>query len=249
VTWLWSGDVGRTDEPRHGKQDGARMMVARCLIVLVLLFALTGCNSSPRKVRYRLTIDVSVDGAIKSGSSVGEITYGFNDGLFKNMGSYFWSGCKCEAVAVDLGSRGTVFAGLTYYDKRFRGPSNLSSLLVDLFPETKHGGAEPDSIDALARHVGAVDIAVDYLPILLRFRDLDNLRSVELIDPEHLDATFGSGVKFARATMEIVNAPLTTGIEKRLPWWNGSEKWVGLENFDGQDRVLVDKSLFRLGSD
>jgi hypothetical protein len=225
------------------------MILVRCLMILALSLALAGCNSAPRKVRYRLTIDISVDGAIKEGSSVGEITFGVNDGLLKNMGSYYWSACKCEAAAIDLGQRGLLFAGLAYYRKGFDGVSPFASLISGLFPETKHVGWEPAAVDALARHVGPVDIDVDNLPVLVQFRDISDLRSVVRVDPEHLDASFGPGVKFAHATMEIVDSPLTTGIEKRLPWWNGPITAGYLTGTDGLAHFLVDQSLFRSGSD
>jgi hypothetical protein len=64
------------------------------------------------------------------------------------------------------------------------------------------------------------------LPMLVRFRDIADPKTVERVDPNDLAASFGPGVKFSRATIEIVDDPVTTGIEKRLVWWNGPFPWL-----------------------
>lgn len=69
------------------------------------------------------------------------------------------------------------------------------------------------------------------LPLLVRFRDLNDPLTVEKVDPLNLEASFGPGVKLTRATMEIVSAglwpmsevgimskPITTEMERRLTW-------------------------------
>ncbi len=67
------------------------------------------------------------------------------------------------------------------------------------------------------------------LPILVRFRDINDPTSVERVDPDNLAASFGPGVTLVNASIEIVSSgfwpfralglsgtPVTTGIEKRL---------------------------------
>jgi hypothetical protein len=69
------------------------------------------------------------------------------------------------------------------------------------------------------------------LPLLVRFRDLDDPKTVERVDPLDLGKSFGTGVKLQRATLEIVPAgtwplndygitgeQITTGISERLKW-------------------------------
>jgi hypothetical protein len=70
------------------------------------------------------------------------------------------------------------------------------------------------------------------LPLLVRFRDISDPKTVEKVDPANLAASFGAGVKLTRATIETVpsgywpfnlfgigGSPVTRGIEARLPWW------------------------------
>ena len=59
------------------------------------------------------------------------------------------------------------------------------------------------------------------MPFLVRFRDLKNPMSVEEVQPGNLAATFGGGARLLRATIEMTDAPVTTGIETRLPWLEG----------------------------
>lgn len=54
---------------------------------------------------------------------------------------------------------------------------------------------------------------------MVRFRDINDPRTVEMVEPEAV------GVK--RILLEATQDPVTTGIEKRLGWmgWS-SEKWI-----------------------
>ena len=63
--------------------------------------------------------------------------------------------------------------------------------------------------------------------MLVTFKDINDPKTVERVDPNNLAEAFGQGVRLARASIEITNEPVTTGIEKRLPWmgWS-SEKWI-----------------------
>ena len=64
---------------------------------------------------------------------------------------------------------------------------------------------------------------MEYLPVLVRFRDPNNSASVELVDPLDLAVSFGPGVTLKRAFVEITDDPITKGIETRLPWLASSK--------------------------
>ena len=63
-----------------------------------------------------------------------------------------------------------------------------------------------------------MELAPGDLPLLVRFRDINDPRTVERVDANDLAASFGPGVYLKRATIEITRDPVTTGIEKRLAW-------------------------------
>src|SRR6476660_7258801 len=59
-------------------------------------------------VRYRLTLEAEVDGKLKTGSSVIEVTYNKNNDPIST--AEFSIDIRGEAVVLDLGSRRTLFA-------------------------------------------------------------------------------------------------------------------------------------------
>lgn len=83
-------------------------------------------------------------------------------------------------------------------------------------------------IASLGRRIGAkADISPNNLPMLVRFHDINDPKTVERVDPNNLAATFGEGVNLVSTTIEITDEPITTGIEKVLPSWKGTDfaKW------------------------
>jgi hypothetical protein len=78
------------------------------------------------------------------------------------------------------------------------------------------------------------------MPLMVRFRDLRDPSTVEIVDPKNLEASFGQGVKFRRATIAISRDPLTTGIERYLPWLVGGQLFDGLVT---KDVDLRDESI------
>jgi hypothetical protein len=61
------------------------------------------------------------------------------------------------------------------------------------------------------------DEIVDNYPQLVHFRDVRDPKSVAAVDPAHLDAAFGPGVRLKRITVQVTGDPVTRGIEGRLP--------------------------------
>jgi hypothetical protein len=80
---------------------------------------------------------------------------------------------------------------------------------------------------ALKRQRPNAELPIDLFPMLVRFRDISDPLSVEKVDPANLSATLGPGVTLRRATIEITDDPVTTGIEERLPWLKELEKRGG----------------------
>jgi hypothetical protein len=55
-------------------------------------------------------------------------------------------------------------------------------------------------------------------PMLVRFKDIRDPKSVEKVDPNDIAKSIGPGVTLRRITLQITDDPVTTGIEKRLGW-------------------------------
>jgi hypothetical protein len=179
-------------------------------------------------VRYRLTLEAQVDGVPKTGSGVIEVTYSKQSQSAAQpelIISY-----RGEAVVLDLGARGTLFALLKGDTDDRSGPEWIV-LRAFNFP----GGSLPrpveDGLKQVQRLSGKRDLPLTSLPLLVRFRDLDDPKTVEKVDPLDIAQSFGTGAKLVRATLEIVPAgtwpfssygitgePITTGVDKRLVW-------------------------------
>lgn len=203
------------------KWPGIVALVALALVVYSLAFPSV-------TVRYRLTLDAMVDGVPKTGSGVIEVTYSKQSALAGQHPIVI--GVRGEAVALDLDSRGTIFALLKAGSDSRSAPEFIVFRAFN-FPD----GVMPDPIDdgliKLQQLSGKREIALSSLPMLVRFRDINDQMSVEKIDPFDLATRFGSGGMLTRATLEIVPAgiwplnrlgitgqPITGGVEKRLAW-------------------------------
>jgi hypothetical protein len=97
------------------------------------------------------------------------------------------------------------------------------------------GGALPSPVASglqQVRHLsGKRQLPLTSLPLLARFRDLSDPKTIEKVEPLDLEERFGAGVKLVRAEIEIVSPglwpfnrigisgePITSGIERRLSW-------------------------------
>jgi hypothetical protein len=135
-----------------------------------------------------------------------------------------------EAVALDLGSRGVLFA-LLKEDTDSRSGAEYIVLRTFNFP----GGALPlpvgDGLSQVKRLSGKAELPFSSLPLLVRFRDPNDPKTVERVDPLDIGKSFGAGAKLTRATLEIVPSgmwplnrlsitgePATAGLDMRLPW-------------------------------
>jgi hypothetical protein len=55
-------------------------------------------------------------------------------------------------------------------------------------------------------------------PLLVRFRDVGDPRTVEAVDPEDLSASFGPGVSLRRLLFELTSDEPEFTLANRLPW-------------------------------
>ncbi|WP_453945094.1 hypothetical protein [Bradyrhizobium sp. USDA 372] len=124
-----------------------------------------------------------------------------------------------EAVVVDLGPHGTLFALLHGPKAGFGDLGDPAGMLFRAFDDLTKGEIDPLPKVRLLRELRPRRVLhLDYIPMLVRFRDLDDPKSVEQIDPGNLAATFGSGVSLRDVVIEVTQDPLTAGIEAKLPW-------------------------------
>jgi hypothetical protein len=191
------------------------------------------------RFRYRLTIEVSVDGQLKGGSGVIQVT-GRPD-LVPGRPLKYTMTFSGEAVEVDLGQRGSLFALLT-----FRDGFNAAYLPSKAFFSTAISAdrAEQEErfkrLNDLVRQGARAELLPDQLPTLVMFKDLNDPRSVAQVPPNDLAAVFGDGVQFTRAVVEMTRDGVTSGIEARLPWLRTTTGYVDDQTTPNQ-RTLTNR--------
>jgi hypothetical protein len=211
-------------------QRGKGCLVALAVIlaaIVALGWALWGYKTT---VRSRLTLVVETPEGERAGSSVSQVTIESPGRLNREIGlsSLRTAGEEGEALVVDLGSRGLLFATLVDESALRSGRMGVYNAGLVPFPQEKFRGEIGPGIglkdgytaylDELNRRKPKGELPFKYLPMLVRFRDPNDPTSVERVDPLDLASSFGSGVTLKSAFVEITDDPLTRGIEARLPW-------------------------------
>jgi len=220
-------------------------------VFLTVLFAGFAVYSAifSATVRYRLTLEAEVDGELKTGSGVIEITYSKNNDPISTAG--FTTGIRGEAVVLDLGPRGTLFALLTG-DKDSRSGPEYILFRAFGFPDGASASANTSGLSKIRNLYGKVDLPLTSLPLLVRFRDLEDPKTVERVDPLDLEKSFGGGAKLVRAAIEIVpggkwpvsyygftGEPITRGLSSKLKWL---PEYYGRQ-FDGERTETISSPL------
>lgn len=203
------------------------LAVAGVILIALILGWLAAFPSAT--VRYRLTLETEVDGKPAIGSAVVEVSYTKNIQLLGST-TQIVADTRGEAVAVDLSSKGVLFALLKEGSDPRSNPTNIVLRAFGI----PHGSASHSIKEELAQiraARGRVVLPLNAVPMLVRFRDLTDPNTVESVDPNDISKTFGPGVKLVQATIEIVSTgvwplswygitgePITNAIERRLPW-------------------------------
>lgn len=203
-----------------------RARMTALVVAFVLLLGGCGFDSTPA-YRYRLTVEVETPEGRRSGSSVIEVdTRAVRSAM--DPGSVGASiRLRGEAVTVDLGERGMLFA-LLRSDNDIDWAGRIMLMLAPDDPDNEEFIYNFDDMLALEGRgqivvprtfppVGPLEERSAY-PMLVTFTDESDPTSVALVDPDDLSATFGEGVELKQITVEMTNDAVTTGIEERLGW-------------------------------
>ena len=177
----------------------------RWLALVALCLGLTGCaEDGSVKWRQKTTIVVETPSGVKTGSSVVEVDWFAGYALFTDSMKGAKGRLRGEAVVVDLGS-GKYLFGLLKGD--FGSVMGTSKRLADRLLSVKQAVAA-------VRERGTVTLPRDLYPMLVRFEDIDDPKTVKQVPP----AGFGD-YRIKEITFEITDEPVTAGpVEKVLGW-------------------------------
>lgn len=203
-------------------------------------------------LRYRLTLEAEVDGKPKIGSGVIEVIYGKQPEFASGRDRV--SSHRGEAVVLDLGERGTLFALLTAGSDNRSIPESIV-LRAFNFP----GGAFPGpTVEAGQKQLRQLSGKRELPLTMVRFRDLNDPMTVEKVDPLDISKSYGAGTRLVRATLEIVpvgvwpfnslgvtGGPVTRRIAKKLIWLDHLDRYNSIPGNPFSSRLPQEVSGFR----
>jgi hypothetical protein len=212
-----SGAASGPTPVRHGARNGR--LIAFGIVVGLVLIGISSCwlAFAPTHIRYRLTIEVQDGDVVRSGSGVVDVAYGVAP--LRGVGGSQWDAFVYgNAVTVDLGTKGLLFAIVR---RDYRGGFPTGYLPIVAYgledPYNSPERLEADLIQ-LKRKSGWVEVPSEALPLLIRYRDINDPNSVQKVDPSNLAASFGAGVELKSAKLELTNDPLTP-VPSVWPTW------------------------------
>jgi hypothetical protein len=182
--------------------------------------------------RYKMTVTVETPEGLKTGSAVREVTVKKGLGLTPQMRPDVE--VKGEAVVVDLGQHGVLFALMK---NDFFGPDYGKYVFFNTFPGEKK--------------TGKVILPPNQYPLFARFKDIsdpktaenvvkkEDIATVHNLDPRRpivdFEGAFGSGVSIKEVVIEITNDSVTREIEKYLPWLARVYGYISGRHADGRE--------------
>ncbi len=184
--------------------------------------------------RYKLTLVVDDNGRQIVSSSVTQVYV--QDQPRITPESHADVRVRGEGVVVDLGEKGVFFSLLK---SKKLGSDYRYYIVFTEFP-SKFDILSPDAIRYYSRLKDKKEMAFDDLPMLVRFRDSKDPKTVEIVDPNDLEKTFGKGVKLVSATIEMTDEPLTPNIWKYMPPFdgkNGFQEWFNKLPYGDERRI------------
>jgi len=167
---------------------------------------------------------VVISGIRHEGATVENIKWGSGGFLsgFDGIGAYS-ADAFAEAVVMDLGREKGLLFGLIF------PPQNVSCFdarrVSEIFAlEMPDDVRTTDAIrsGAFFRHIqqmtGEYALRKDNWPVLVRFRDMRDPTSAQIIAPDQLEAVYGPDSHVDNASVEITHDSITSRIDRILPW-------------------------------
>lgn len=252
--------------PKARRYDLSGFAGFLALCVLTACSPSTGASKRYPDYRYRLTVEVDTPEGLKTGSSVIEVSTAVTGKYSIPNPGKVEHRIRGEAVTVDLGKRGVMFALLrSEYSVDWANGVLMSVTKPVSRDEKKAAGLDSDhdpSFDigmqrtlALTgrhespRYVDNVLTRADvrnkggklpsYYPMMVRFADLADPKSVEKVDSDDLAKSFGAGVKLRRITVERTDDRVTKEIKNKLQWLEGASGSLTEQPRDPTTKKLV----------
>ena len=196
----------------------------------VALFLLARCGyiTNSGSYRFRMTVEADTPQGPRSASAVYQVYANKNMLHFLPEEASGGLTTRGQAVVIDLPG-GPVFVLM----KVPSDSDGLGALVTKTFRPDAFGGAEfvMPGVRAIGNHfwgslradlpatvVSPNGVRMPNWPLMVRFKDINDPKSVEQVDPASV------GIK--HIWVETTRDPVTTGIEKRLGWLRSYHDWM-----------------------
>jgi hypothetical protein len=176
---------------------------------------LSACGGNDASFRYRLAFSVSVNGAVKSGSSIISVRYrGGQPGWESGVATY--TTVTGVAPVIDLGQYGMLVAAMAYnVDAWADRKACKKPIPADWLP-----GKFGLKLAALANlREGKRDLADDSYPAFIWFPYGQPYERAQQLCPNEFSRVIGANVELRSVMVEVApDAPLLTRLEIKAPW-------------------------------
>jgi hypothetical protein len=208
--------IDHTVESRFAGRDEVRSMkwlgiVLAAVVAGIVFYKL---NYPTYTYRYRMTVNVEVDGQMRSGSSVIEVRVSKQLVFLPSVNPLAYA-VRGEAVYLALGGGRSIVALLA--SGEFANDTDYPRFLVsglhfklNLFDDRK--------LASLPTLGGKWELPSNELPTLVAVSDPNNSAKLKVIRPDQLEQIFGPNVHWRGVVIEMTTDPATRGLEARLPF-------------------------------
>jgi hypothetical protein len=180
------------------------------ITVIGPMLILAGCWGG-NTWNQKLTVTIMTPNGEVSGSSVTRTKLQFAEDTWLTAGSQYQGNYGGEAVIVELAPNKYLFAPT---DERLI--TLVLKVFIDPYAAASPKKEQANQVEAMR---AKKTLAADDYPKLVTFTDINDPKSVKLVDAANLAATFGTGYRLKSITLEITDEPETKGkAEQVLPW-------------------------------
>jgi hypothetical protein len=219
--------------------------IKRITLLTAVLFLFTACDNGGGdgngggNVSFRLAFAVSVDGAVKTGSSVIDVLFYGGGGTESGSPYRYYTTTEGVAPVIDLGSHGWLVAAMQYDGEEYYRRKRLYGLAC------ADPRMAPSLLDAFSLEVSKLTrqsggkrvLAEKYYPAFIWFPAGKPYAQAQQLCAEEFSSVIGAGIKLQSVTIELApDAPLLKRLDIRAPWL---------------DEIRIDQrqSFTRFGSD
>jgi hypothetical protein len=175
--------------------------------------------------KYRLAVEVETPEGVKSAFGVFSV---HPDRGYSRHGSTLTKG---DALWVDLGGGKNLVALLAHIDDKGLELDGMNFVALRAF----NAAGRKTTFNAMNQMTGTAPVTGALIPVLAAFSDSNDPATMRVVKPDEFEAMYGKGFGLRGVSVEAVpngiwpldfgsvfGAPVTRGIEVKLPWWSGA---------------------------